>query len=123
MKISQSEMKIMRLIWNSTEPLTAAQLMEQLPRKAGNPPPCSPSFPVWRKKALLPSSKRRRQNTYSARVTEQQYKTMETRAFLEQIHGGSTASLLSALCDAQPLTPEEAQELRRWFDQQGGEEK
>ena len=48
---------------------------------------------------------------------------METRAFLEQIHGGSTASLLSALCDAQPLTPEEAQELRRWFDQQGGEEK
>ncbi|WP_071431327.1 BlaI/MecI/CopY family transcriptional regulator [Angelakisella massiliensis] len=123
MKISQSEMKIMRLIWNSTEPLTAAQLMEQLPQEGWKPTTLLTFLSRLEEKGFVTISKRRRQNTYSARVTEQQYKTMETRAFLEQIHGGSTASLLSALCDAQPLTPEEAQELRRWFDQQGGEEK
>ena len=123
MKISQSEMKIMRLIWSSKEPLTASQLMEQLPEEGWKPTTLLTFLSRLEEKGFVTIQKQRRQNTYTPRVTEEQYKAMETRAFLEQIHGGSTASLLSALCAAQPLTHEEAQELRRWFDQQGGEEK
>ena len=94
MKISDSEKKIMDLVWENGGPVTTAWLTQRLGDTG------------WKATTIL----------YRAAVSREDYRREETQSFFQQIHGGSYHSLFAALCAPGQLDAQEVEELRRWFE-------
>ena len=104
MKMSDSEMKIMALIWENGGVVTTAWLTQRLGETG------------WKATTIL---------TFLSRLEEKGCLTVEkqreeTQSFIRQIHGGSYKSLFAALCAPGQLTAGEVEELRRWFEGEDG---
>ena len=116
MKISDSEMKIMNLIWEGGGPVTTAGLMERLADTGWKATTLLTFLSRLEEKGCLTVRKAGRQNLYQAAFSREEYRRQETRSFVEQIHGGSYRSLFAALCAPGEIEDQELEELRRWFE-------
>ncbi len=117
MRISESEMELMKLIWKNEGESTAAGLMAELQND-------------WQQTTVLNFLKRlvnkgalsvRREgktNYYTPLVTEQEYKKEQTKGFLSSIHSGSVRNFLTALYGGEKPSREEIDELKQWLDEQ-----
>lgn len=120
MKMSDSEMRIMRLIWEKGGAVTTAWITQQLGETGWKATTILTFLARLEEKGFLTVQKKGRQNLYEAAVSREEYQRRETQSFIRQIHGGSYKSLFAALCAPGELTAEEVSELRRWFE--GGSE-
>lgn len=120
MKISDSEKKIMDLVWESDGPVTTAWLTQRLGDTGWKATTILTFLSRLEEKGCLTVEKQGRQNLYRAAVSREDYRRQETQSFVQQIHGGSYRSLFAALCAPGEMGPEDIQELRRWFE--GGNE-
>lgn len=118
MNITDAEMEIMRIVWDSGERVTTRDIMEKLPGKkvttiltlAGR---------LIRKGALnAVKTGRSHAHVYWAEISEEEYQKMQTRNFVRAIHNGSAKSLISALFQDENLTPEDIAELRAFIEKQ-----
>lgn len=116
MKISDSERKIMSLIWRENAPVTSAWITQALGDTDWKATTILTFLSRLEEKGFLTVTRRGRQNLYEAAVSRADYQREETQSFLQQIHGGSYRSLFAALCTPGDLTAEDAEELRRWFE-------
>ena len=117
MKISDSEMKIMNLIWDAGAPVTTAWITQRLGDGIEWKATTILTFLArLEEKGCITVRINGRQNLYQAAVTRECYQREETRSFVEQIHGGSYRSLFAALCAPGELEAGEIEELRRWFE-------
>lgn len=116
MKISDSEMKIMDLVWDQQGPVTTAWLTQRLGDTGWKATTILTFLSRLEEKGCLTMEKRGRQNFYRAAVSRDDYRRQETRSFVQQIHGGSYRSLFAALCAPGELEAEDVEELRRWFE-------
>ncbi|HBI72294.1 MAG TPA: hypothetical protein DDY59_03800 [Lachnospiraceae bacterium] len=55
-------------------------------------------------------------NYYEPCLTEQEYRNIETKQFIEDVHKGSVLSFISALCDNGDLTKEDFEKLMRHLE-------
>ena len=123
MKISDSEMKIMDLIWQAGRPVTTAWITQRLGDGIEWKATTILTFLArLEEKGCITVKKQGRQNLYEAAVSRESYQREETRCFVEQIHGGSYRSLFAALCSPGELEAEVIEELRRWFEGGDGAE-
>lgn len=120
MKISDSEKKIMDLVWESDGPVTTAWLTQRLGDTGWKATTILTFLSRLEEKGCLTVEKQGRQNLYRAAVSREDYRRQETQSFVQQIHGGSYRSLFAALCAPGEMGPEDIRELRRWFE--GGNE-
>ena len=118
-KMSEAELEVMGAVWRCGGTVTSAQVHEELSHTR-----------EWKlntvitflnrleDKGLIRAEKqgRGRSARYIARVTEAEYRRLETQSFLSEGHHGSVASLMTALCGDGLLDQEALQELRSWFD-------
>ena len=117
MKISDSEMEIMRIIWRKNAEVSAAQLLDELTIR-------------WKQttvltflkrlvdKGILSVRKEGKTNYYSPLISENEYKTQQTRGFLKEVHSGSVSNFLTALYGGQKPDKEEMEELKKWFEEE-----
>ena len=61
-----------------------------------------------------------RANLYHPLVSRQDYLAVESRSFLERLHGGSLSSLVAALCPDTRLTEEDVAALERILGKEEG---
>lgn len=116
MKISDSERKIMDLVWDQEGAVTTAWLTQRLGDTGWKATTILTFLSRLEEKGCLTVEKRGRQNLYRAAVSRDAYRREETQSFLQQIHGGSYRSLFAALCAPGEMKAEEVEELRRWFE-------
>ncbi|MFA9380557.1 MAG: BlaI/MecI/CopY family transcriptional regulator [Acetanaerobacterium sp.] len=116
MRISDSEMEIMRLIWNSGRPVSAAWLMAGLSEKNWKQTTLLTFLSRLADKGAVTVTKDGRTNLYTAAIGCEQYKAQETEQFVRQIHGGSVKSLFAALATSEQLDESDLEELRRLLD-------
>lgn len=116
MKISDSERKIMSLIWEKGGPVTSAWITQELGNTEWKATTILTFLSRLEEKGFLTVTRSGRQNLYEAAVSRADYQREETRSFVRQIHGGSYHSLFAALCTPGELAADEAEELRRWFE-------
>ncbi len=116
MKISESELQIMRLIWHNPSPVSAAWLMSMLSEKQWKQTTLLTFLARLADKGAVNVTKLGRTNLYAAAISAEQYKAQETEQFVRQIHGGSVKSLFAALAAAEQLSASDAEELRRLLD-------
>lgn len=114
-KISDAELEIMKIIWNSDSPLMFAQITEALAKIGKN----------WQKNTLitllsrlmekgyLKANKRGRKNEYIPLVTEQEFQSAQTKNFVDKVYKGNVSGLVTQLVNSEMLTETEYAELKK----------
>ena len=124
-KLSGAELEIMRIIWASPENTALfSYIMEQL---AAQGKPCQKNTLIvllsrLMNKGFLRARKLGRRNEYAALVSADEYKTAQTRRFLDTVYEGSARGLVANLIRGDLLTAEEYAALRQLLEQGGGVE-
>lgn len=119
MKISETEMEIMRIIWDKQGKVTTSELAEKLPDKKLTT--ISTLAGRLIDKGCLKSEKigRSHVHEYEAVVSERDYQAMQTKEFVRSIYRGKVRNLISALFQEEDFTKEDIAELRKFLDEQG----
>ena len=115
LRISDTELEIMNILWRSGEPLSSAEVFDRL-ETGWKYPTVTTLLGRLADKGAVSHEKRGKAYYYSPAVDEAAYKAEETERFIEKLHGGSVRSMVAALCESCELTAEDVEKLRRIFD-------
>lgn len=116
MKISNSEMEIMNIIWKGEDEVTSSELIACL-KDTWKPTTIMTFLKRLCDKGVLKARREGKTNFYSANITEDEYKQSKTENFLQEFHNGSITSLLAALVKGKQPNSKEVEEIRKWFDE------
>lgn len=116
LKISEAEMEIMKIVWSSSEEITTNDILN-----------CLPKDNSWKlttvltlasrlvKKGILKTDKRGKANYYTKVMSEEEYKGVQSRIFLEEMHSGSIKSFIATLYNGEKVNKRDLEELKEWF--------
>ena len=122
-QVSDSELTLMKILWSAGGSAKYAAIMEEL-AKSGN---------TWQKntvitllsrladKGMLKTSKAGRRNEYIALVTEADYRSAQARTLVSKLYSGSAKGLVATLIQGEMLSEEEYRELKRFWENGGGD--
>lgn len=118
MKISETEMEIMKIIWDKNGKVTTSELAEKMPDKKLTT--ISTLAGRLIDKGCLKSEKigRSHVHEYEAIISEQEYQVMQTKEFVKSIYRGSAKSLISALFRDEAFTKADIDEFKRFIEEQ-----
>jgi len=115
-KMSDSEMEIMKVIWELAAPVAIAQLLEIFESRKWKVQTMGTFLTRLCDKGLLSVEKRKNTNIYSAAITEQKYNQLEAQNLLSAMYDGSLQNFLSALYGGGEIGADEAENLKKWFE-------
>lgn len=116
-KLGDAELEIMKILWQTKEPITSTQILEELS-----------GCMDWKLSSLMTALSRladkgfvycdrsTRTNYYSAVISKKDYTTHEGENFLEKLFANSIQKFVTNLYDSKSITDEDIQELREWID-------
>lgn len=113
-RISDSEMELMELIWTEDTWISISQLAEKLDKKWK----CTTVATFvnrLKNKGYLETKKEGNVNVYRPLLSKEDYKAQETREFLNTVHHGSPQSLIASLCRGK-VNKQDFDELMQWLD-------
>lgn len=117
-QISDSELELMKIIWENGGTAYYAQIMEAL-KETGRD---------WQKntimtflsrlisKGFIKSHKIGRKNEYTALVSEIDYQVAQTQNFLNKLYEGNAKGLISTMIQREMLTEDDYEELKRFWE-------
>lgn len=120
--VSDSELELMKIIWNEGGKALYARIMDAL-EETGN---------HWQKntvitllsrlveKGLLKTNKIGRRNEYTAIVTEADYQAAQTKTLLDKLYEGDAKGLVSTLIQREMLTATDYEDLKKFWEGGGG---
>jgi len=112
-KISESEWKVMDIIW-SKFPVTANQVVEFLePRVNWKPKTIKTMLNRLIKKKIIDFNKNNRTYYYYPLISKGKCIKAENKSFLERIHAGSLNLMIASFLKEEELSKEEIEELKR----------
>ncbi len=116
MKISDSEMQIMDIIWSAEGELCCADIMERM-HTSRKQTTIQTFLKRLCDKGALKVRKEGKTNYFTANITEEEYKKELTEEFLNETHNGSLKSLFAALAGSKQPDKAEIEEIKKWFEQ------
>lgn len=116
--LSDSEMEIMRYVWDSGEAVTSSLLLEVFAHKDWKVQTVSTFLTRLTDKGALRVEKRGKANVYFPAVTEAEYHELEARHLVDSMYHGSVLDFLAAFYGGRGISAREADELKRWFDKE-----
>ena len=116
--LSDSEMEIMRYVWDSGQSVTTSILLEAFAHKGWKIQTVSTFLTRLADKGVLRVEKRGKANVYFPAVTEAEYHELEARHLVDAKYHGSVLDFLAAFYGGRGISAREADELRRWFDEE-----
>lgn len=117
-QISESELQLMKIIWEQQGSALYADIMEHLASKGL----------YWKKntvltflsrlvdKQMLMAAKTGRRNLYKALVTEAEYQAAQTRCFVDKIYNGNITGLVSMLVHGDLVEEKDIEALRAFWE-------
>lgn len=111
--ISEAEWNVMKIVWQASEPLTAAVIIERLRgSKSWNPKTVRTLISRLVQKQALGCNKDSKEYTYFPLVSEEECVRAESRSFLNRIFGGSLKPMMVHFLENEQLSKEDIQELK-----------
>ena len=115
-RLPDAEFEVMKVVWNSTPPVTTLEIMEKLESgKDWKPQTVLTMLVRLIEKGFLKSERVGRERNYTPAIQEQDYMQVETGDFLKRYSGNSVGSLVKTLYDGQNLSQEDLLELQKWL--------
>ena len=120
-QVSDSELTLMKIVWDSGGTALYAQIMEALAETGRG----------WQKntvitllsrlvdKGLLTTNKLGRRNQYTAAVSQGEYQTAQARTLLDKLYQGDAKGLVATLIQGELLSPADYEELKRYWEGEG----
>ena len=120
-QISDSELIIMKYIWKQGGKAMYSEIVQGL----------EDMDLQWKKntiltflsrlveKKILKVEKIGRRNDYIALLTEDEYRSQQTRNFVGKIYDGNVKGLISALVEQEAISSSELDELRSFWEKKG----
>ncbi len=115
-KISEAEMEIMKIVWNSKGEITTNDMLKLLPED--NSWKLTTVLTLASRlvdKGVLKAEKRGKTNYYTQAMSEEEYKQVHSKAFLEEMHRGSIKNFIATLYNGKEISKNDLQELKKWF--------
>jgi BlaI family penicillinase repressor len=113
-RISESEWEVMKLVWAASDPISAAEIIQQLNKEEQrHPRTVKTLLNRLVNKGALGFSKDGREYLYCAKVSENACVRAESESFLERVFGGALHPMLVQLVQEKKLSSEEIKELKR----------
>ena len=114
-KISDSELEVMKLLWQAEDALPVTEIREALQRSRG--------WEATTVKTLVSrlvfkgviAQEKRNVFYYSPRITEQEYNTWATQGLIRRLYHGSAKDLVAALVHSEGLSRQDLEELQKLF--------
>ena len=118
-KISDAELEIMRVLWQSEEALPVSEIRRKLKEKTSWEDTTIKTLVnrLVKKGAVLQES--RQVYYYRPAVSEAEYSRRATDELIEKVYSGSARNLVAALISADTLSDEDLSELRAMFENGG----
>lgn len=116
--LSESEMEIMQVIWRSGAPLTTSNLLNLFSHKGWKIQTLSTFLTRLVEKGVLGMEKRGKNNLYAPVLTEREYHAQEARHVVDDMYHGDLRDFLAAFYGGKGISRQEAEELKRWFDEE-----
>lgn len=111
-RLPDSELALMRLIWEAKEPVGTGYLAEILGKEKGwTRSTIQVLLARLEEKQFVTFRKEGRLKYYTPLVQEEEYRKSETRTFLEQFYHNSYKGLIAALVQEEEMSEEDIQEI------------
>ncbi len=116
-KLSEREFEIMEVLWKKGSAMTSGEILEG----------CNGSID-WKlsslmtvlarmaEKGYVDCDRSTRTNYYTATVTEDEYKTLESENLLHKLFDKSATKFIAGLCKNNKISREEIKRLRKYLD-------
>jgi len=123
-RLPDAELEIMKIIWKCGGIATSFQISQGLEGKKEWAVTTILNFLARMvDRGFLTVQRSGKVNTYISIVDEQEYLEMESRSFLERLHGNSLKSLIAALYSGEAISRDDVEELKRFISEKTDEEK
>lgn len=118
-KITDSELEVMKVLWEAGQPLTITDIRQTLQEKKGWESTTIKTLVqrLCNKGAVLQEKKK--VFLYTPAVSESAYNQWATGNLIQKLYRGSARNLVAALVHSDSLTKEDVEELRDFFHVEG----
>jgi len=114
-KISDSELEVMKLLWQAEDALPVTEIREALQRSRGWEATTVKTLVSRLVSKGVISQEKRNVFFYSPRITEQEYNAWATRNLIRRLYNGSAKDLVAALVHSEGLSRQDLEELQAMF--------
>lgn len=114
--ITDSEYEIMKILWNTNEKMTVADVVAELKSNDWSASTVSTFLQRLLKKGVISCDKKGKSNLYYPLLKQEDYKMSETESFLSKLYKGSVKNLVAALHENKRLSKEDVSDLKKMFD-------
>ena len=117
-KLEEAELEIMQVVWNEDHPLTSNYILKQLQgRRKWKLSTLMTSLSRLSDKGYLSCDRSTGSNLYTFMISENEYRTKESRHFLEKLYNNSIQNMVATLYHNQELDTDDIKELRDFLDE------
>mgnify|MGYP001081126387 CR=1 FL=1 len=115
--ISESEMKVMKKIWESGRMISVSEIVAELKQdgEEWNHTTISTFLTRLEDKKIISSTKSKNRRIYFPLVSREEYNRNEAENFISRF-GGTLKDFLSAFSNSRPLNEKDIQELKEWLE-------
>lgn len=113
--VTESELELMKILWESDEPLTVNEIMKRLSGKAWKITTVSTLLTRLCEKGAASFEKNGRAHSYYPVLKENDYKVNAAKSLLDHVFSGSVKNLVAALYDNEKLSDNDIEELKNMF--------
>ena len=118
-KISDSELDVMKVLWEAEDALPITVIREQLQKRKGWEATTVKTLVSRLVTKGVVAQEKRKVFFYTALVTEAEYNEWATNTLIHRLYKGSTKDLIAALVHSDGLTEDDLAELRAMFVVEG----
>ncbi|XVE30453.1 BlaI/MecI/CopY family transcriptional regulator [Wukongibacter baidiensis] len=116
-QISDSEWKVMKILWTNS-PATANEVLENLVKNTNwKSTTVKTLLSRLVKKGAIGFEKRNRTYYYYPLVTEDECVKAESRSFLKRVYGGALKSMIANFLEIQDLSEADIEDLKNILDE------
>ena len=114
-KITDSELEVMKLLWQSDKALSITEFREELQESKGWEPATIKTLVSRLVSKGVIRQEKRNVYYYSPLISETEYNAWATSDLIKRLYNGSARKLVSALVHSDDLTKEDIDELQKMF--------
>lgn len=113
--ITDAEYELMKILWESDEPLTSAGVLERLGSRDWKITTVATLLTRLCDKGAVTFEKRGRNHYYSPELKESEYKVSAAKSLISRIYNGSVKNLVASLYESDEISEEDIDELKTMF--------
>lgn len=122
-RLPDSELNCMLVIWKENRAMTRIEIQKRLENGTELSATALLSFlSRLQEKGFLAIQKIKKLNYYEALITEQEYKSHESKSVLKKMYNNSLKNFMTALYDGDTLEQHDIEELQEFINQKSQEQ-